>query len=42
MLLEQSHSSIGWLTGSGIFNSMLHVQIQVQELPVATSMMIVF
>ena len=24
-----------WLTGSGIFNPMLHIQMQVQELPVA-------
>ena len=26
-----------WLTGSGIFNPVLHVQMQVQVLPVATA-----
>ena len=30
-----------WLTGSGIFNPMLRVQMQVQVLPVATATMLV-
>ena len=32
---------MGWLTGSGIFNPMLHIQMHVQELPVATATMLV-
>jgi hypothetical protein len=28
---------MGWLTGSGIFNPVLHVQMQVQVLPIATA-----
>ena len=34
---------MGWLTGSGIFKPMLHVQmqVQVQVLPVATAIMLV-
>ena len=37
MSLEKLHSSMGWLTGSGIFNPMLCIQMQVQVLPVATA-----
>ena len=32
---------MGWLTGSGIFNPVLRVQMQVQVLPVATATMLV-
>ena len=41
LLSEKLHSSIGWLTGSRIFNSMLHIQMQVQVLPVASSITLV-
>ena len=36
-MLDKPYSSMGWLTGSGIFNPVLHVQMQVQVLPVATA-----
>ena len=32
---------MGWLTGSGIFKSMLRVQMQVQVLKLATGIMLV-
>ena len=37
LLLDKLYSSMVWLTGSGIFNPVLCVQMQVQELPVATA-----
>ena len=45
LLLDKLHSSMGLLTGLGIFNPMLciqiQVQVQVQELPVGTAIMLV-
>ena len=32
---------MGWLTGSGIFKPVLHIQMQVQVLPVATAITLV-
>ena len=36
-MLGKLYSSMGGLTGSGIFKPMLRVQMQVQVLPVATA-----
>ena len=41
LLIDKLYSSMGWLTGSGIFNPVLRVQMQVQVLPVATATMLV-
>ena len=40
-MLDKLYSSMGWLTGSGIFNPVLRVQIQVQVLPVAMAAILV-
>ena len=40
-MLDKLYSSMVWLTGSGIFNPVLPVQMQVQVLPVATATMLV-
>ena len=40
-MLDKLYSSMVWLTGSGIFNPMLHVQMQMQVLQVANAIMLV-